>query len=136
MKEVIVDSDILSYYFKKHKIVAKNFNDYINKKRYVYISRITVFEILSGLKSKNAKRQLEEFNKFLKKNKILELTAKSVETSSDIFADLRQKGKTSGSSDILIAGIAISNDLKLSTNNIKDYENIPNLELINWTKIK
>ncbi len=53
--------------------------------------------------------------------------------STEISAELRQKGRHSGNYDILIAGMAIANDLTLITNNEKDYENISNLEIQNWT---
>ncbi|MCP5493186.1 MAG: hypothetical protein H7A23_01390 [Leptospiraceae bacterium] len=43
------------------------------------------------------------------------------------------KRKHSGNYDILIAGIAIANNLTLVTNNEKDYENISDLDIINWT---
>jgi len=36
--------------------------------------------------------------------------------------------------DILIAGIAIANDLLIVTNNIRDFEKIENLEIQDWSK--
>lgn len=131
-KEILVDSDILSYYMKKDEKVVKQFDEYVSKVGYVYIARITVFEILSGLKAIDATKQLKDFRNLLTKHKILEVTEKSVEVSSEIYAKLRKQGKLSGRNDILIAGIAITNDLRLCTNNTKDYQNIENLELINW----
>lgn len=132
-KKVIVDTDILSMYMKGNTNVIKNFESYINEHGFVYISRLTVLEILGGLKAKNAIKQIADFRNVLKKHQILELTEISVEISSDIFAQLCKKGRHSGNYDILIAGIAMANDLTLSTNNLKDYENIDGLALVNWT---
>jgi tRNA(fMet)-specific endonuclease VapC len=36
--------------------------------------------------------------------------------------------------DILIAGIAIANDLIIVTNNIRDFGKIENLEIQDWSK--
>lgn len=49
-----------------------------------------------------------------------------------IYAELRQNGITIGTSDILIAGIAIENGLTLITNNEKHYEPIQALKIENW----
>ena len=61
-------------------------------------------------------------------------TEESAKISGDIYADLRQKGITIGTSDILIAGIAIENGLTLITNNEKHYEPIQGLNIDNWKR--
>jgi tRNA(fMet)-specific endonuclease VapC len=133
MKEVILDTDTLSYYLKRHPIVVSNFDEYVNQHGYVFISRISVVEILGGLRAKSATNQIERFKNLLAEHKILDTTELSAEISADIFAELWKKGKHSGNYDILIAGIAIANDLTLVTNNTKDYEHISHLSLDNWT---
>jgi len=133
MKQVVVDTDILSYYMKRQPKVVENFDNHVSKQGFVYISRISIIEILGGLKSKNADKQIVIFNEFVEKHKILDTSESSAEISSDIFAQLQKMGKHSGNYDILIAGIAIANNLTLVTNNVKDYENIEGLEIVNWT---
>ena len=46
--------------------------------------------------------------------------------------DLRQIGKPTGEIDALIGAVARSGNDILVTNNIKDFENILNLQLENW----
>lgn len=133
MKQVIVDTDILSYYMKGQPNVVKNFDEHVEKSQFVYISRISVIEILGGLKVKNAEKQISRFKALISKHKILDTTEISAEISSSIFAQLHKLGKHSGNYDILIAGIAIANNLMLITNNEKDYQNIEGLEIKNWT---
>jgi tRNA(fMet)-specific endonuclease VapC len=134
MNHVIVDSDILSYYMKGQPIVVENFNNHINKFGQLYISRISIIEILGGLKSRNADKQILQFKDFIQKHIVLDTSENSAEISSDIFSKLYHIGKHSGNYDILIAGIAIANQLTLVTNNEKDYKNIKGLKMINWTK--
>jgi predicted nucleic acid-binding protein len=55
-----------------------------------------------------------------------------INVASDLYAQLRKKGKTIGDADILIAAIVIKNDGTLISNNTKHYEDIEQLNLINW----
>ena len=135
MKDVIIDTDILSYYLKQYPNVVTNFDNHIKSNGYVYISRITVIEILGGLKAKSAEKQIQKLKELISKHKILDTTELSAEISSTIFAELWNKGKHSGNYDILIAGIAIANNLALVTNNTADYEHIEHLDLLNWTLV-
>jgi tRNA(fMet)-specific endonuclease VapC len=133
MKEVLLDTDTLSYYLKQHPQVVARFDHYVETKGFVFISRITVVEILGGLRTRNATRQIESFKRLLAEHKILDTTEVSAEISAEIFAELYKKGRHSGNYDILIAGIAMANDLTLVTNNTKDYNQISGLSLDNWT---
>ena len=132
-KKVIVDTDILSYYLKGLSPVVENFNDYVSRNGEIYISRISVIEIVGGLKIRVATVQLEKFRNFLSRHEILDTSELSAEISANIFADLHKIGRHSGNFDVLIAGIALANDLALVTNNEKDYKHIKGLELLNWT---
>ena len=55
---------------------------------------------------KNAQRQLKDFEIFIKNNSIIHISESSAKISAELYADLRQKGITIGTSDLLIAGIA------------------------------
>lgn len=133
LKKFLLDTDILSYIMKKKPIVLENYQNHMKNNDSICISRISVFEILGGLKAKNAERQIESFKELISKHDILDTTKLSATISSDIYAELSKKGKHSGNYDILIAGIAIANNLTLVTNNERDYENISGLDFINWT---
>jgi tRNA(fMet)-specific endonuclease VapC len=132
--ESLVDTDILSFYFKGDQKVVNKFNDYLREFDVINISIITYYEILGGLKFKNAERQLKEFEEFVANNTIIHISEESAKISGDIYADLRQKGITIGTPDILIAGIAIENELTLITNNERHYESIKGLKIENWKK--
>ena len=49
-----------------------------------------------------------------------------------IQSELRSIGKPTGEIDVFIAAVARSRNDILVTNNIKDFENISNLQLDNW----
>lgn len=134
MKPTLVDTDILSMYFRGNETVKTNFEKYIERYGKVNLSIITYYEIVSGLKHRDARKQLDSFLGFAAQNTILSLTEQSVTTSAEMYADLRKKGQSIDDIDLLIAGIAVSNDLVLATNNESHFKRISELEIENWSK--
>ena len=129
MTEVLVDTDILSFYFKGDSLVVRRFTEYLKEFDQISISIITYYEILGGLSFKYAEKQIRDFEVFVNNNNIIHLTEESAKISAGIYSDLRQRGITIGNTDILIAGIAIENGLSLVTNNEKHFEPIKGLIL-------
>lgn len=60
------------------------------------------------------------------------MTDNSARISAELYSTLRQSGKIVDDIDLLIAGIAIDNDLTLVTNNEKHFNRIPGLKTDNW----
>lgn len=132
MKQILIDTDILSYFFRGNKKIEQQFENNLQKYNFINISIITYYEILNGLIYNDAKNQINIFNAFCEQNIILPLTIPSVKLSANIFSELKQSGQIISHTDVLIAGIAISNNLKLITNNIEHFSRIPNLYFENW----
>jgi tRNA(fMet)-specific endonuclease VapC len=131
VKESIVDTDILSFYFGGDAKVVDRFGEYLREFDEINISIITYYEITGGLQFKKAEKQLQHSEQFIKNNNIIHISEESAKLSGSIYANLRQKGITIGTSDTLIAGIAIENGLTLVTNNERHSESIPNLSIEN-----
>ena len=91
MNRALIDTDILSYYFKGDQIVIENFQKYLTKYDIIEISLITYYEIMSGLLCKNALKQLEIFNDFVSENIVIALSEESCKISSEIYSKLRIK---------------------------------------------
>ena len=104
MKESLIDTDILSYYFRNDLNVVENVQVYLQEHSKLNISIITYYEILAGLEYKKAYRKLIEFESFIKKNRIIQLSYKSIKISAIKYGELRRKGVEIGTSDLLIAG--------------------------------
>jgi tRNA(fMet)-specific endonuclease VapC len=132
MNRVLIDTDILSYYFKGDVDVVKNFNRYLDHHDLLEISLITYYEITSGLLAKGALKQLSVFESFASENIVLPLTEQSVRISAQIFSSLRRSGTPLGDIDLLIAGVAIEHELILVTNNQNHFSRIPGFKIENW----
>jgi len=134
MKPALIDTNILSFFFRNHSLVIERFQAYLKEYDKINISIITYYEIVSGLKHRDAQKQLTSFQEFVSYNTVLPLSTSSATISADIYANLRNKGTPIDDIDILIAGIAIANDLIIVTNNIRDFGKIENLEIQDWSK--
>jgi tRNA(fMet)-specific endonuclease VapC len=98
------------------------------------ISAITQAELQYGVaKSKNKNTNQIALDEFLLPLTILPFHGeKLVGCYGKIRALLESKGKTIGPLDMLIAAHALSLDLTIISNNIKEFSRVPNLKCENW----
>lgn len=71
MRTTLVDTDVLSEFLRDHPGAVKNVKRYLAEYEALSFSIITYYEILNGLLYKDARRQLEKFNRFAELNKIV-----------------------------------------------------------------
>ncbi|WP_353930265.1 PIN domain-containing protein [Okeanomitos corallinicola TIOX110] len=139
MRKSLIDTDITSE-------IRKGRNPQINANALAYkaiwknytISVITVSEIIKSWRKLNRNDRIQEFLADLSEMEILPLDQKSSELSGLISADLESSGQPIGLADVLIASIAIQNNLILVTGNTKHYQKIQALGyplvIDNWRK--
>ncbi|MEM6263933.1 MAG: type II toxin-antitoxin system VapC family toxin [Bacteroidota bacterium] len=134
MKQALLDSDTISFYFRNNQQVVEKVDKYLKKFGYIHISVITYYEIMNGLYYRDARNQMNIFRRFVELNEIIPLSTSTTEIAAKIYADLRKSGITIGHNDVMIGAFAIDNDMTLITNNEKHFRYIPGLEIDNWTK--
>jgi predicted nucleic acid-binding protein len=134
MKPSLIDTDILSEFFRENKKVVYYAGKYLQEYPSISFSIITYYEILNGLLYKDAKSQLKKFHAFVEQNTVLPLSMRAAVLAAEVYSDLRKKGKPIGHTDSLIAGIALANNVQLVTNNTEHFKRVPGLELVNWLK--
>ncbi len=97
------------------------------------LSSITVAELYFGAyNSSHIEKKISVIQRFLIPFEIVNFDEKAAIEYGKIKAKLRKNGNIIGELDIQIASIAISNNLILVTNNIKEFAKIENLEFENW----
>lgn len=134
LSKVLLDSDTLSVYFKNSPKVVANAQKYLHGQEVFTFSIISRFEILRGMKVRNASAQLKFFNLFCLQNEILGLNDEIIVKAADIYADLFNRGQIISDADILIAATAIVNNLTIVTNNENHFSRILDLRVLNWNK--
>ncbi|MEA5571306.1 type II toxin-antitoxin system VapC family toxin [Calothrix sp. UHCC 0171] len=98
-----------------------------------YISTIIVSELYKGVYcSQQVEKNLETLAQFTQLITVEPFDIDAAVEFGKIQSELRKIGKPTGEIDALIGAVARYRNDILVTNNIKDFENIPNLRLENW----
>lgn len=134
MDEILLDTDTISLFLKNYPKIISAANRYLSHFRGFTFSSITRYEVLRGLKIKNAEKQIERFEIVCNNSRILEINDAIIVKAADIYAGLYKRGQIIGDADILIAATAIENDLAVATNNERHFNRITGLQILNWAK--
>ncbi len=99
----------------------------------VGISSITLAELEYGVfKSQRQEQNRIALKQFTTSLTIIPFGSRTTEIYGQIRADLERQGIVVGALDLLIASQAISSDLCLVTNNVRELSRIPGLTIKNW----
>lgn len=130
--KVLIDSDTLSMYMKHNATVVPNAQAYLNSYGIFTFSTITRFEILRGLKVRDAYSRLGTFERLCLSNEVVNLSDSIIVRASDIYVSLRKSGTLIADADILIAATALDLDIPLVSNNTSHFARIPGLTVLDW----
>lgn len=130
----LLDTNICIYLIKKHPPeVLNKFRQHSPQE--VAISIITLFELQYGVeKSQYRQRSEDALSKFIRPLNIIDQDRSSALESAKIRAQLEIQGLPIGPYDLLIAGLARSQDMTLVTNNTREFERIAGLHIENWVE--
>lgn len=97
------------------------------------ISTIVVAELYKGVYcSGRVERNLNTLNQFVSSLQIVRFNKRAAQEFGIIQGELRRLGRPTGQLDALIAAVARSRKDILVTHNIRDFINIPDLQLEDW----
>jgi len=128
----LLDTNICIYIIKKHPVSV--IQAIQSKKAFeIKISSITIAELEYGIsKSSSPQKNRLALLNFVSAFEILFFDDLDARFYGEIRAALEAKGQTIGPYDLQIAAQAISKDLILVTNNVREFKRIPNLKIENW----
>ncbi|MDJ0635914.1 MAG: type II toxin-antitoxin system VapC family toxin [Xenococcaceae cyanobacterium MO_188.B29] len=129
----LLDTNICIYIIKqKPPKVLQKFKTY--KVGDIAISSITVAELEFGVhKSQFPERNRQALTQFLSPLRIVDFDINAANVYGKLRAKLEQQGTPIGALDTLIAAQALSLEITLITNNVREFERISDLKLDNWT---
>lgn len=135
MIQFLLDTNIVIYVIKRRPIeVLEMFNQHSSR---MAISSITLAELIHGAeKSSKPAHNQEVVEDFCSRLEVLPYTAKAAYHYGSIRATLEKTGQTIGVNDLHIAAHARSEGLVLVTNNLREFERVPALQLENWVENK
>jgi tRNA(fMet)-specific endonuclease VapC len=130
----VLDTDVLSLYLKAgDDAVVQCADRYIREYGRLNFTIVTYYEIVSGLRHRDARKQLDGFYAFAERNHIVPMTRGSADLAAKEYAHLRKLGTPVDDIDLLIAGIALEQGLVLVTRNRHHFERIRGLSIDDWS---
>ena len=134
--KLLLDTNICIYLIKKKPpSVLKHFDAYATGM--IGISSITVAELEFGVhKSRYPLQNQEALEQFLLPLVILNFDQEAARTYGKLRAALEARGRVIGALDMLIAAQALSQNLPLATNNVREFSRVPGLKVLNWASTR
>lgn len=133
MDESLLDTDILNEVLKQRNAnVVQHAADYLFHYAEFAISSIVRYEVLRGLKEKNAVAQLARFYTFCRHSIVLPVTDGILDRAADLWVEGRRLGFAPKDADLFIAATAIEHSRTLVTGNTAHFHWIPGLRIANW----
>lgn len=131
MLRYLLDTNIVIYVIKRRPPQALAiFNQQAGR---MAISAITLAELQHGAeKSSVSATNLAVVEDFCSRLEVLPYAAKAAQHYGSIRAALEKQGQPIGVNDLHIAAHARSEGLTLVTNNLREFERVPALQLENW----
>ena len=134
MMEYMLDTNTCIYIIKRKPV------DIIDRFRKIQISQVSISSItLSELeygviKSSKPEQNQLALTQFVAPMEILSYGDEAAQYYAELRVYLEKQGTPIGSLDMLIAAHALSAGCILVTNNVKEFDRVPNLKIDNWIK--
>jgi len=97
------------------------------------VSVMTVSELLAGahlsLSGRRRRQRETRIEELIEIMQVIDFDLRAARQHSLIWADLRRTGQMIGPNDLIIAATALVNGYELLTENVREFERVPNLEV-------
>ncbi len=128
---ILHDTNIcISIINAKPPAMLQRFRDY--RMGEIGLCSVVAAELAYGAAKSDSMRNRQALDLFLAPLAILPFEEAAFWIYGDLRADLERKGTPIGSLDTLIAAHALSLQATLVTNNLREFERVPGLQLDNW----
>jgi tRNA(fMet)-specific endonuclease VapC len=135
MDSAILDTDMLNEVLKqKNAQVVLRASAYLQEHGQFALSSMSRYELVRGLKEKNATRQLAFFATFCQQSRILPVTDAILDRTADLWVTARRGGHPGRDADLIIAATALEHGRVLVTGNTVHFVWVPGLRLADWRK--
>jgi len=132
MKRCTLDTNIITAFLKDDSGVVTKVSEYLDVFDNLSINIISYYEILRGLIDLGNRIKLRKFEEFMQENELISLRKETIQKAAEIYAYLKKRGNLIEDADILIASIALVENLVLVTDNIRHFERVKGLQIENW----
>lgn len=134
MPEYLLDTNILIEILRNNPTVLTHMRAAITAGRDVQINALSYYEARRGLLNTHRGDKLRKFDSFCRSFGIVYLNRVALDRASEIYSDLKKKGRLIEDADILIAAIVLVNNAVLVTDNASHFQRIAGLKIENWLR--
>lgn len=127
-----LDSSILIEILRSNKTVVDNMINAAGTENKIAICSIAYYEVMRGCDKNKNRKKVEVFKNLCNDAELFKLDDKAIDIATDIYRYLSKRGQKIEDTDIFIAAITLANDAVLITDNVKHFERVPNLKVVNW----
>ena len=97
------------------------------------ISTVTSYELFTGVfKCQNPGRERQKVLRLMATVRVLPFDDAAATKAAEVRAHLESIGKVCGPYDMLLAGHALSRQLRVATNNVAEFTRVPGLTVEDW----
>jgi len=126
----LVDTDTCSAYLKGDRHIWQRFMQYGGR---LHLSSITVGELFTwSLRAHASPKRLQALLDLLTDVTVLDVTVDVSREFGELRAVLLDAGQGTPDMDLLIAATALVHNLTLVTHNVRDFVNLPGLNIEDW----
>ena len=127
----MLDTNICIYVINSRPaIVLKRFRQ--ERLGDIVISSVTAAELAFGVAKSGSARNRQALEMFLSTLEILPVDESVIWQYGNLRTDLERSGQPIGTLDTMIAAHALTANIILVTNNMREFERVPRLRLENW----
>jgi tRNA(fMet)-specific endonuclease VapC len=128
---ILLDTNICIYIINaKPPAVLERFKNY--RLGEIGVCSVVAAELAFGVAKSGSARNRQALEMFLAPLTILPFDERASWAYGDLRAELERRGTPIGSLDTMIAAHALSLQAKLITNNIREFVQVPGLQVDNW----
>jgi len=132
MKGYTLDTNIVTAHLKRNLLVRQRIRRAEAAGHPVMLNAVSYYETKRGLLFAGAQAQLAIFDQFWRAQGIVLFDQSALDRAARIYSDLRTVGQLIEDADLLMAALALVNDLTLVTHNTDHFSRLTDLRLEDW----
>ena len=133
MSVYVLDANTVSFYLRGHRQVIENIEGALAAGDDLMIAPIAYYEVRRGLLAVRSENRMRKFDSLCKMFSVGQLSNSILDIAANVYVQLRNTGRMVSDADIFIAAFCMQHGFTLITNNVKHFENITGLTIVDWT---
>ena len=132
MNGYLLDTNMVTAHLKQNPHMQQRMRAAERAGHPVRLNAVSYYETKRGLLAIGAHRQLANFERLWQVLGIVMIDLATLDKAAELYAALRRRGQLIEDADLLIAAMALVNDMTLVSNNLGHFGRIPGLRIEDW----